>query len=1038
METLQRAQRVQRPSPPITVLQSFSKKASLAVSAIGSIAILGWIFDLQLLQGIWPGLPSMKVNTAICLLLGGFALFLQQRRRSGLTTIKTQKIDRILIYSSLFLTIAIVTAALIERSFNLILGSDRGLFSSSSNLTVETAGQMSPNTAAAFLLLGVAMLLLSARCPKYLGVQVLSIGAFAIAFTEFLSRTYNQAFFDNFGTLTGMLPNAAAGLMLLSAGILFANPDKGLMAVIASDRAGGVMARNLLPAALILPPAFGYFILLGEKLQFYRSELGISAFGVLNALIFAVLIWQNAKTLCTLDRKKYRAEMALVKTKSELESLVEKRTLQLQTENDRLQKQILESKATEQALHKNYNLLLTLVNNVAAALFVKDTDGRYTTINAAAASIIGKPFEEIIGRLDSELFPPEIASKIVETDREVMTGGKTKILEEELPIQGNLRTFLTTKSAYRDGKGNISGIVSISRDITDRKQAEVANRSLAAILEATPDFVGIWDVRGLGVYINKAGRKMLGLDEQEEISHRQIAEFAAARDTLAAAIATAATGGVWRGEMTFVSVSGQEIPVSQVIVSHSIGGEKPEYFSTIARDISDRQQAENALRLSEERYRSLAIATAQMVWTTDASGVPTEPQRDWMAYTGTSVGDFHDRWIAAVHPEDRDRTLQTWMQAVETKSLYEVEHRLRAADGSYRHFWVRAVPILAGDGSVREWVGTHTDIHDRVQVLEAMRQSVTQYRSQAAQLEKAMRDLHETQAQLIQTEKISSLGQLVAGVAHEINNPINFIYGNITYASQYARELLNLLHLYRENYPDPAPEIAATAEEIEIDYLIDDFPKILESMIVGADRIRDLVVSLRNFSRLDEAQMKAVDIHEGIESTLLILQHKLKAKSDRPEIEIVKEYGNLPKVECYAGQLNQVFMNILANAIDALEEYNSKRYSREIYAKPNKITIVTSLVNSETVKIQIADNGKGIDRAVINKLFDPFFTTKPVGKGTGLGLSIGYQIVVEKHNGKLQCFSAPGQGAEFVIEIPIHQKKLTFCTSSCARDGRSG
>ena len=1022
MELLERSPQIQPPSTPIATLQSFSQKAGIAVIAIGCTVILGWIFDLQLLKSILPGLPSMKFNTATCFILGGFSLLFQHQWRAELTTIKHQKIYNYLTFSASFLIILISLITLVQYSFNLDLGIDQLLFKHSSTLTSAAApGRMAPNTVASFLLLGTALLLLSVKRPKYLRIQILSCCAFLIAFLGLIGYIYGTAFFYKMGAPTGMALHTSAAFVLLSFGILFASPDKGFMAVIASDRAGGIMARRLLPPAIIIPPLVGYFIMSGERLEAYTSEVGISLLSVLNVIIFTFLIWQNAKTLCTADRKRYRAELGLRKAKADLETEVEKRTLQLQLVNEQLQQQILDSQATEQVLQKNYNLLLTVINSTPTALFVKDIEGCYMMLNAAGASIIGKSFDEIIGRDDSELFSPEIAENIRKSDRQIVTAGKTQVMEEELPVQGKLRTFLSTKNVYRDGQGKIGGIVSIARDITDRKQAEVANRSLAAILEATPDFVGICDLEGQAVYINKAGRKMLGIDENEDISHRQVAEFssASARSILLA-IATAVSEGVWSGETAFVSASGIEIPVSQVIISHGATDGKPEYISTIARDISDRKQAEDALRLSEQRYRSLIAATAQLVWMTDADGKPIAPT-DWMAYTGQGLEEATNNWFSAIHPDDRDLTLQAWMRAVETKNLYEVEHRLRAADGSYRHFWVRAVPVLATDGSIREWVGTHTDISDRVQVLEALKQSAAQYRSQATQLEKAFRDLHDTQTQLIQTEKISSLGQLVAGVAHEINNPINFIYGNITHASQYARDLLDLLHLYQEKYPNPLPEIAEAAEDIEVNFLMEDFPKILESMKVGADRIRDLVVSLRNFSRLDESQMKRVDIHEGIESTLLILQHRLKATASRPAIEVIKEYGDFPKIECYAGQLNQVFMNLIANAIDALEEYNSKRSAKDIYSCPNTIRISTN-TDSNTVSIRISDNGMGITQEVIRNLFDPFFTTKPVGKGTGLGLSISYQIVVEKHRGKLQCFSVPGDGAEFIIEIPIAQQ----------------
>ncbi|MEH2293634.1 sensor histidine kinase [Nostoc sp.] len=289
------------------------------------------------------------------------------------------------------------------------------------------------------------------------------------------------------------------------------------------------------------------------------------------------------------------------------------------------------------------------------------------------------------------------------------------------------------------------------------------------------------------------------------------------------------------------------------------------------------------------------------------------------------------------------------------------------------------------------------------------------------QLQQTLQELQNTQVQLIQTEKMSSLGQLVAGVAHEINNPVNFIYGNLMYVREYIQQLLTLTNLYQQQYPDDNPEITILIDQIDLEFLIDDLPKILCSMEVGTDRIREIVLTLRNFSRLDEAEMKPVDIHQGIDSTLLILQHSLKGKSEQQEITIIKDYGNLPLVECYAGGLNQVFMNILSNAIDALRQQEMERLKDEIKQHPSFITIYTEVKNQECVVISIKDNGSGITEEVKTRLFDPFFTTKAIGEGTGLGLSISYQIVVDKHKGKIKCVSAPKKGTEFVIEIPIKQ-----------------
>ncbi|MEH2148199.1 trifunctional serine/threonine-protein kinase/ATP-binding protein/sensor histidine kinase [Nostoc sp.] len=294
---------------------------------------------------------------------------------------------------------------------------------------------------------------------------------------------------------------------------------------------------------------------------------------------------------------------------------------------------------------------------------------------------------------------------------------------------------------------------------------------------------------------------------------------------------------------------------------------------------------------------------------------------------------------------------------------------------------------------------------------------------QAEKLEVTLKQLQTTQLQIIQKEKMSGLGQLVAGIAHEINNPINFIYGNISHTSEYIKDMLHLIKVYQKVSPNLNPKILAEQEDIDLEFLLEDLPKLLSSMKAGADRIRQIVLSLRNFSRLDEAEMKAVNIHEGIDSTLLILQHRLKTESVNSKIKIIKNYASLPLVYCYPGQLNQVFMNLLANAIDALEEYNSQRSLKEAELDPGYIKITTELLEQNLLAIRIADNGYGMTPDILSQIFNPFFTTKPIGKGTGLGLSISYTIIVEKHGGQISCQSVPGQGTEFIVELSVHQKK---------------
>jgi signal transduction histidine kinase len=291
--------------------------------------------------------------------------------------------------------------------------------------------------------------------------------------------------------------------------------------------------------------------------------------------------------------------------------------------------------------------------------------------------------------------------------------------------------------------------------------------------------------------------------------------------------------------------------------------------------------------------------------------------------------------------------------------------------------------------------------------------------------------LKRTQAQLIQTEKMSSLGQLVAGIAHEINNPVGFIYSNLIPARGYLQDLIRLLELYQQTYPHPTPEIQQIASELDLDFLLEDWQKLMDSMQVGVDRIQGIVRSLQIFSKQNEADKKAVDIHQCIDCTLLILQHRLKAVEQAGEIKVIKDYGQLPKIICYPSQLNQVFMNLLNNAIDALESQPEPRVitistsveTRQLEIQNSSILNQHSLhslpSNSQFAGIRIVDNGPGMPENVQKKIFDPFFTTKPVGSGTGLGLSTSYQIVVEKHHGQISCISTVGQGTELIVEIPV-------------------
>ena len=434
----------------------------------------------------------------------------------------------------------------------------------------------------------------------------------------------------------------------------------------------------------------------------------------------------------------------------------------------------------------------------------------------------------------------------------------------------------------------------------------------------------------------------------------------------------------------------------------------------IVRDISDRKRAEFAIVESESRFRSFVENANDLIYALSPIGVFTYVSPKLTEMTGLLPSEVIGKSFAKyVHPDDLHIAQASVQRTLETgERQTEIEFRSQRKDGSWCWVLCNSSAITGSNGAVISILGIARDVSDRKADEEALRRSEAQLRQQAIDLENTLQELRRTQAQLIHSEKMSSLGQLVAGIAHEINNPISFIYGNVNHARTYLDDLIRLFGLYRKHHPQPSPEIERFIDEIDLDFMLDDLQDLFQSMQTGAERIRGIVLSLRNFSRLDEAELKFVDIHDGIESTLALLQNRL---CQEQTIQISKHYAEIPQIECFAGSLNQVFLQILTNAIDALET------AMQSGQRSPTIEIHTAQVDADWIRIEMIDNGLGISEAVQARMFDPFFTTKPVGKGTGMGLSTSYQIVTRQHSGKLKCGSALMKGARFAIDLPIRQ-----------------
>lgn len=710
----------------------------------------------------------------------------------------------------------------------------------------------------------------------------------------------------------------------------------------------------------------------------------------------------------------------------------------------------------------------------AAGEYVWEIDGNgiYTFVTDKAKLVKGYEPAQLLAHSPFEFMPEEDVEHVrAILENAILNKSNFKLEHRDLTASGAIFWEEVSGIPLLDSQGEIIGFRGTGISITERKLVEAALAESEAkfrlLVEGINDNIFSASVDGIFTYISPNFTEMFGYEISEFLEKSFMSlvhpeDVTLCLEASQKMLATAGSKSIVEfrchkkdGNIIWVTTNTSPIKNKDGVI---VG------FQGVTRDITERKLVEENLRKSEallrkqaQREKLLNQLASQIrssldfdiILTTAVQEIQNLLQIDRCLYNVYNKENEEPYWevlkeshypeipdLIGCYPisnvgfllENLQKGEDLWIDNVDTLTnpIFQVFlHSLGIKS-------LLLIPMRISDEVMGTIVCCHRDIRpwsqDEVDLLYAIVQQLAvaltqaqlynQSRTKTQELEQTLQELQRTQSQLVQSEKMSSLGQLVAGVAHEINNPVNFIHANLTPARDYIQDLLNLIELYQQYYPEPQSEIKAEIEAIDLDFVMEDLPKLLESMKVGTQRIREIVLSLRTFSRLDEAEFKDANIHEGIDSTLLILQHRLKAKENRPAIEVIKEYGDLPLVECYAGQLNQVFMNILVNAIDALDERDDKRTFAENQENPSAIHIRTELVLENQVKISIKDNAEGIPESIRQRLFDPFFTTKPVGKGTGMGLSISYQIITERHGGQLQCFSVPGEGTEFVILLP--------------------